>query len=493
MSELEKLTEYIIFFSKEHSLYVEESANGRFRIFTDHASGITLFLEVKSPTDFTFYFLERTYDILYNGDRTDVHVVMSLMFASFLREFNCEMSCSLFDIPHPVIDDEIWGRYIMPEQTPLLLGITDWNKLTDAISKIILSMAMWRELFWSIAGCPCEECLKKDGIENNIREYDLPSELNHSENGLLKSTTSLNSGNRSRPDWSYFYDMKSEITVTKSESLSTFLEAIHNLSKSKSKTVKGLNGKFVFQGELKNYLADSYIAEFKKLFKALKHKPSSEGFRIFPLENMIVSVSKPYIIALGRLCGIHKFKTERESLRNRHNRESELLFPVALFEWHEDTCPEQFEGLIKALLEREPNVVSVRKVSPINQGDVGRDLLIEWNIRNERIASKVHPPTSLIKVVGQCKSSNKSVGKNKVLDIRDTVESHSAQGYFVAVSTQISAPLTKKLEDLQSKGIWTEWWNRDDIEIRLSKNQDLFPLFPRVVRAKHQIKFVEQD
>lgn len=493
MSEIAKLTEYVNDLCEEHSLYVEESSNGRFRIFTDQASGLTLFLQVKGPTDFSFYFLERTYDILYNGDRTDVHVVLSLMFASFLRAFESEISCSLFDIPHPVIEDEIWGRYIMPEHTPSLWGISNWDKLKDAISKIILSITIWREFFWEFAGCPCQECLKRNNIESNTREYDLPPELNHSENKLLKSSSNLNSGRRHRPDWSYFYDIKNKITVIKSETLSAYLDSIQKLSKNKSEIVEGIKGKFILQGELKNYLADSYIAELKKLYKAIGQKSFSEGFQILPLENMLISVSKPYIIALGRLCGIHRFKNERESLRIRHNRESHLLFPVALFEWQDNVCPDQFESLIKALLEREPNVVSIRKVSPINQGDGGRDLLIEWNIRNERIVSEVRPPTSLIKVVGQCKSSNKSVGKNKVLDIRDTIESHNAQGYFLAVSTQISAPLTEKLEELQLKGIWTEWWNRDDIEIRLSKNQDLLPAFPKVVKAKHQIKFVEQD
>lgn len=493
MSELEKLTEYIISFSKEHSLYVEESANGRFRIFTDQASGITLFLEVKSSTEFSFYFLERTDDILYHGDRTDVHVIMSLMFASFLREFKSDISCSLFDIPHPVVEDEIWGRYIMPEQTPLLWGINNYDKLIDAISKIIISVVMWRELFWQFAACPCQDCLKRIGIYSNYREYELPSELNHDENELLKHTPNLNSGNRTRPEWSYFYDMKNEITIIKSETLSAYLETIQKLSEGKSERVDGVNGKFILQGELKNYLADSNIAELKKLFKALGHESKPKDVRVIPLENMMVAVAKPYIIALGRMCGIHKFKVERESLRIRHNNESKLLFPVAQFEWLDDVSPEQFEGLIKALLEREPNVVSVRKASPINQGDKGRDLLIEWKVRNANIVSKAHPPTTQIKVVGQCKSSAKSVGKKKVLDIRDTVESHNAQGYFLAVSTQISAPLTQKLEELQSKGIFTEWWNRDDIEIRLSKNQDLLPLFPSVVRAKHQIKFVEQD
>ena len=156
-------------------------------------------------------------------------------------------------------------------------------------------------------------------------------------------------------------------------------------------------------------------------------------------------------------------------------------------------CPEQFELLIKLLLERERNVKSVRIPAPINQGDKKRDLIIEWRVRNPNIVSKTQPPTSLIKVVGQCKASKSTIGKGQVLDIRDTLETHNSKGFFLAVSTQISAPMTEKLESLRSNGIWTDWWNREDIELRLSKNQDLLPRFPKVLKAKHQIKFIEKD
>lgn len=493
MSELDKLTEEILVLCKEYSLHVVEAAQGNFRIFTDSASGITLFIKVKEPTDFSFYFLERTYDILYNGDRTDVHVVMSLMFASFLRAFYSRISSSLFDITHPVVDDEVWGRYIIPEQAPSLLGISTWEQLKEVVSKIIMTVAFWKDVFAQFAGCPCQECLKKSGLKSNFREYELPKEMMHSENKFLKATSHLNYGFRHRPNWSYFYDITNEITVIKSEELSAYFEHIQNKGMDKVETVQGINGKLILQDELKNYISSKSIKELKKVIKALGNEPSIDEINILPLENMFLFVSKPYIIALGRLCGINEFKTEKELLRIRHNDESRLLFPIPLFEWQEDFSPGQFEGLIKALLEREPNVKSVRLASPTNQGDGGRDLFIEWSISNQGAMSEVTPPISIIKVVGQCKASGKSIGKNKVLDIRDTLDTHNSQGYFLAVSSQLTAPMTQKLEELKSKGIWTEWWNKDDIEIRLSKNQDLLPQFSKIVKAKHQIKFVEQD
>ena len=207
---------------------------------------------------------------------------------------------------------------------------------------------------------------------------------------------------------------------------------------------------------------------------------------------MVITVVKDYIIALGRLAGKYEFKQERELIRKRHNLESQILFPISEFEWLNPICPDQFEVLIKALLEREPDVITVRKPAPINQGDKGRDLLIEWNVINSTVLSDKTPPTSLVKFVGQCKTSTKTIGKNKVQDIRDTLDTHNSGGYFLAVNTQISAPLTEKLEELKNKGFSVEWWNKEDIEYRLSNNVDLIPLFPKILKVKNKVKFIDE-
>ncbi|WP_421830425.1 hypothetical protein [Larkinella sp.] len=491
MSDILELTKIIKELCADYSLLLETPSEGNFKIFTDHASGITLFLKIQGPTDFSFYFLQRTYDIVYHGDRSDVHVIISLMFSSFLRSMDSGISSSQFDIAHPIVDDEIWGRYIMPIQGSVLLGISSWEKIKEAVFKIIPLLAVWREVFWKFAGCPCEECLKKDNI-NNYREYEVPNEILATINMVFKKHSNFNSGNRQRPNWSYYYDINNEVTIIKSEMLCFYLESILKFTNRKYETIEGINGVLILDGELTNFIKKKHVKEIEKVLANLMKSKMKHKFSVIPLENMVIAVKNPYIIALGRLCGIEEYKIEREHLRNRHNKESQLLFPVSLFEWNEIVCPDEFEALVKSLLEREPNVKFVRKPAPINQGDKGRDLLIEWYILDSQSISKTTPPSSLVRIVGQCKASNKTIGKNKVLDIRDTVETHNASGYFLAVSAQISGPLTEKLEDLKSKGIWTHWWNRDDIEKRLSKNQDLIPYFPKVLKAKNKVKFVDK-
>ncbi|SMD42421.1 Restriction endonuclease [Aquiflexum balticum DSM 16537] len=484
----------IIQFAKKlceiYNLDLEKSSENYFKINTDNASGISIIIEIDKANKLSFYFLQRTYDVFYHGDRTDAHVVLSLMFSSFIRLSGLPVSFSLFDIPH-VVEDEIWGRYIMPVQIPSFFGISNEEQLRQRIHEIIALVVIWRQKFWEFAGCPCNNCMEKEGIDNN-RDYEIQSRKFESIEKIYGKSSHLNYGGRKRPNWNYVYDFENEVTIIESEELSGYMQAIFNNKKFPENIIKGINGDLVIDKEINNFIHNDSRKEFEELIEALNGNKAL-NYPIIPFENMLIAVSNPYIIALGRLSGVSEFKSERELLRYRHNKEAEILFPIPSFLWIEKVCPDQFENLIKALLEREPNVKTVRRPAPINQGDKGRDLLIEWNVIDETIVSEVHPPSKIIKIVGQCKTSTNTIGKNKVIDIRDTVETHNSSGYFLAVNTQISSPLTEKLESLKNNGIWTSWWNREDIELRLSKNQDLIPNFPNVVKVKHKVKFVDKE
>lgn len=492
MSNSKELGELIAKKCDEFSLYLTESGPSRYRIWTGHVDGISLIITVNDPRDFNYYYLARTEDVCYHGDRTDAHVILGLMFASFLRINDPSISCSLFDIPHPRIDDEIWGRYIVPIQDPIATEVRTWDQLITLISHIISLMAKWRHFFWFSAKCPCPNCSKETSIDN-IREYEVPVEINDALTKVLGGSSRKNFATRARPGWSYLYDIEHEVTIIKSDEICSYLEHISNLRKRGPDNVEGINGRLILDNDLNNFLSSESLKEFRKLFKVLFRRSERTRFYAICMENMIVGMANPYIVALGRLSGLDEFRKERELVRERHNRESAVLFPVPQFDWAPVISPDQFEDLVKALLEREQTVKSVRKASPTNQSDKGRDFVIEWSIPNPTITGEKSPPSVVVRVVGQCKASVKSIGKDKVRDIRDTVETHNATGFFLAVSSQVSAALTEKLEALNSKGIWTQWWNRDDIEMRLSRNQDLLPQFSKLLKARFAIKFVEMD
>jgi len=172
-------------------LHIVNDSAADFRIFTDQSTGITLFLNLESPTKFRFHFLERTNDISYHGDRSDAHVVLSLMFTSFLSKFGSGMSCSLFDIAHPAIEDEIWGRYIMPEQTPDFIGISSWSQVEKATINLIEILVSWNIVFSKYASCPCEKCCRENNIDN-YKEYETPKEILAALNKIYKSQPRAN-------------------------------------------------------------------------------------------------------------------------------------------------------------------------------------------------------------------------------------------------------------------------------------------------------------
>lgn len=466
-----------------------DGGDGGYRIYLNDPSGISLFLSVEKSCTLSLRFVERTYDVHFHGDRTDVHVVMSLMFASFLRIHGT--SCALFDVGHPAVEDELWGRHFIPVQSPLY-NTPSWSAMEKACSKLIALLVSFRTLFWDYAGCPCEACIAKLGLTNNYRDCDF-SDADRLQPDLFPPPQHVNYGSRPQPAWHFYYDMDNEVTVIESESLASFLTDFSTLM-TDQKVVNGVNGKLIIHGSTNNYVDNQTSTELDQIFAFLLRQDNFQlSTPVLVMENMMVAVATPFVVALGRFGGIGEFKAERELVRLRHNMESEILFPVSLYEWEENPDPDQFEKLMKALLEREPNVKRVRRAGPVDQGDKGRDQIIEWEIAHPSLAIGESPPTRVIRCVGQSKISKTTVGKSKVQDIRDTVEVHDAQGYFLAVSSQISVPLTEALEKLKSKGIWTDWWNRDDIEARLAKNLDLLPQFPNVVKAKEQVRFVEKE
>jgi hypothetical protein len=203
-------------------------------------------------------------------------------------------------------------------------------------------------------------------------------------------------------------------------------------------------------------------------------------------DNRIVFFGAEHAVALFRDSGRAGFQEERERVRGRFESESSLLFPPTVFAWPTPVPPDSFEAMICELLELEPNVVRVRRAGVTRERDGGRDLLAEWVVL-PRNASTIDQPVlnEPARIVVQCKASDSTVGKGKVQDIRDTVEFHDAEGYFLAVSSEISGPLIAHLDRLRLKLGWhIEWWTRLEIELRLRRHPDVLARYPQVVKSK---------
>lgn len=179
------------------------------------------------------------------------------------------------------------------------------------------------------------------------------------------------------------------------------------------KNLVAINGQLLRVGNLYNYISLSTIRRVNKIIKSLT-KDTAECIRFIVLDNVAVFSTPNFVVSVSGRFGLFEYKKEKDKLRDRHMREFKLLFSPTKLGWKEQASPEQFENLVKELLEREATIDWVRKYAHTNEPDGGRDLVCKKRIPNPNI-SEEGPTTVTIDVIVQCKFFKGGVVKIKYL------------------------------------------------------------------------------
>jgi len=114
--------------------------------------------------------------------------------------------------------------------------------------------------------------------------------------------------------------------------------------------------------------------------------------------------------------------------------------------------------------------------------DHGADIIAE-EVIFDRLGTK-----QVRRYVVQCKHfahSGKSVGRSNVSDIRDTIEHHEANGYVLVTSTDVTASLKQRFQQIRAtQPSWSiQIWDRTTLEQRLSTHPVLIAkYFPKRLR-----------
>ena len=270
-------------------------------------------------------------------------------------------------------------------------------------------------------------------------------------------------------------------------------------------SVEGRSRTSILASGLKNAIPKRVVATGLKYIRAIEdsHLPwrgvnstaIEAAIVAIPLESHCVFLGGQTLVAVEGDCGLRQFEAERTKFLERRVNENAVFSADYVFHWPEKMDGSKFEDLIYALLEREPGVMWVRQVSPTNERDGGRDFMARWVVPigdgmieegPVTAGGEIPTPAKALNVVVQVKARNPSVGKSKVLDIRDTVEAHEANGYFLIAFPQPASSLVEHLTVLAKRGIWTDWWDRAQIESRLRKHIDLVARFVDLVRMESQ-------
>ncbi len=431
----------------------------------------------------------RTSSWQYDGERTDIHDIAAIAFAAAVTGI-LDMPASLVYDPGFVCDMEMYTVFVVVGQSQygsysMGRGYRSDDSGLSEIAKVF-GCAFWS--WQSVQKCEYDKHREGEhtypsdtgfGWEDITPWATTIAKVLRTHNGLAHSTYSK----RRCPSWAYFHDSSKHTVVIRSEHIVEHLRQMASVLP--TRTLRGIKGRLIVTANRRTVVPFPAIRRALRLLRALGDSSNTSSVSVLCLDNRVLIGGKEHLVAINCESGRASFDKERERVRDRFEAEAEILFPATGFVWEVEIPDDAFEAMICELLELEGGVIRVRRAGVTRERDGGRDLVAEWIppvIASDVGAYASELPREPVTVVVQCKVSAKTVGKGKVQDIRDTVEHHSAHGYFLAVSSQISGPLISSLECLKRHNWFVEWWTRLEIESRLRRHPDVADRYRSIVR-----------
>lgn len=289
---------------------------------------------------------------------------------------------------------------------------------------------------------------------------------------------------RINPCWKHYRSIQTKLTVYHSPQLSSSLISLVESTPWQSLSIS--TGTIYDSGYILNFISIRESRFIERILKGLNSTKHLSKISYIPLENIFIAASGDYLVLLQREAGKKRFEYEREKARKKHSKDAEILFPINEFIWISSINGSRFELFIIDLLKLEKGVLWVRQVSNTNEPDGGKDILCDWLRQPPSDHLDEHtPPYVIRRMIVQCKAFKDAVPKSKVTDIRDVVEHHNANGFFLAVSSHLGNTLTEHLYKMRTDGkIWVDWWTRSEIEERLRRNRHIVTQYPDIVQFK---------
>ncbi|MBK5503245.1 restriction endonuclease [Bacillus sp. TH12] len=418
----------------------------------------------------------------FNYERSDIHDLITTILTICLKTLG-KVSPSQTVVPNIFTSTpkEIYAKYIIFERQELINFKMDKNKQM-LINKIIISSYYANYLLRTYLNFRPKMAIQyeKHKINSDFEDKWIEDILKFLGEEIESDLIAYSE--RKNPNWKWFCSLHSGISVFKlNKSINKLLkELLNNLN---YEILEGPTKKiFISENKIKNALDLEKLKRAKSLLDYIEGKYNSEN--IILVEDGFYLIGIEHVVKIDDDCGMESVRVELENIKKRHSEEQRYLVDFSSLVWRDRIDGERFELLIRDLLRIEPGVLRVRRVGSGSEPDGGRDLEVEWEFFNSNLITNIEgpPPVTVKTILVQCKAYKRSVGKDRVQDIRDTIDIYDAHGYLLTVSSQITAPLYDYLKKLRNKGdFWIDWWTRDEIEDRLLQNPHIITRYKDVL------------
>ena len=433
------------------------------------------------PNEAELYLKVRTTSWDFDGERTDLHDVLSLLWAATLRskEVASVRLVSALNPAHPS-GGEIHSRYLLLAQPGRFEPGSPLNARAQAAS---LESSAMRDLMAELFGTAPHSADHGDPGYNGSPAREWIVRVRE----LLGLGIDDGEGRtRSYPQWTYFGSHQRGVSVVELGERATcsLRKALAGFSPQK---VDGVQATLY---RTQHFFNAARLDSVNLLLALIKEVDGAESeAMIVPIDSHVVAVGRHCVAAVRDRADRELYDAELEQLETRHAHEAAFLCHDVMFEWAQQLDDARFEAFVGDLLLVEPGVARVRQVGDTRERDDGRDFLVDWLTTPDRSNELWQEPKSPISVfrhvVVQAKIRRGGVGRAHLTGLRDTLEHYRCDGLLVVAYPRVTSQLTTHLEELRRRGqYWVEWWGKTQLEERLRRHPQIAKRYPDVVKLR---------
>lgn len=431
------------------------------------------------------YLYSRTTSWDGEGDRTDMNDIFSFLPSLFLRIHNINISSTLLDIEHPLGQGEdgairaieVYARYITFSQ-PYRNGFLPRSKESiNTIENILKAITEYELNLYYLIECDEDDearCIYKD---LNLHVWAMTIVKSIKENPKLDSVLY---NKRINPSWYYFRSKEKNVSVVFAPK-TTYMLRKYIEEKGGINSYSSENYNFYKSNTTLNSFKNSDKEKARSILTDLGE--NADKIIYVPLENRLIALAENNIVSLECECDRKIYSQGKEAVISRRKREQDFLFEGNVYKWKDSIDGARFEEFSRELLIRTHGVIKVSNTSVTNEPDSNADLICIWDSASlsDMPQDENYGPIQRRKIVVQCKAWSKSIGKNDIPSIRDTLDRFDAGGMLIVTSKSIARSLFDHFEILRRKGIWVDYWDRSHIESMLDENPDLVSKYNDIV------------